>query len=569
MKRSVAPALVAIAALALPAVAWSHAALLKTTPAASVVVSSPPKSIAMVFSEAVEPRFAIVSVTDAGAHQFAAGPARRSPSNVDELDVPLKPMREGWYLVVWRVISADGHPVRGAYTFAVGPNQGPAPQFVIPTLSETAATPSLITARWVMFIALLAALGLFVLRIGIARPLVTRVAGTRLRAVSVAFWVALTIALVATPVYLLMATAQFALRSFWSFGALIPLVRVSAFGRGYLDLELVLALFGVAAGVALWLDRPERPQRSIASLLALCGATLAGGAVLLVPGIAGHAGQTSPRALALTLDWLHLCAAALWIGGLIGLLVLWRSLAVAQRVAGLVVAVPRFSNVAFVSVAALLGSGIAASLLRLPTLASLWDTSYGKTIVVKALLLAGAMLVGAVNLLRTTPRLQAATTEPTAVVLLRRLVAGEVVLLSGAVAAAAVLSSLPPPPKALADLGQVSAHTGPGPVTTAVERNGYRVELRVSPNRAAVPNDFAVQLTRDGTPVRGADVVATFTMLDMEMPAQSYRLSESKPGLYGHSAPALVMVGRWGLSFDIRPRGAQPFTVLFLDRANG
>jgi copper transport protein len=569
MKRSLAPALVAAAALALPAVAWSHAALLKTTPAASVVVSSPPKSIAMVFSEAVEPRFAIVSVTDAGAHQLAAGPARRSSSNVDELDVALKPMREGWYLVVWRVISADGHPVRGAYTFAVGPNQGPAPQFVIPTLSETAATPSLVTARWVMFIALLAALGLFVLRIAIARPLVTRVAGTQLRAVSIAFWIALAIALVATPVYVLMATAQFALRSFWSFGALIPLVRVSAFGRGYLDLELVLGLFGVAAGVALWLDRPERAQRSIAALLALCGATLAGGAALLVPGVAGHAGQTSPRSLALTLDWLHLGAAALWIGGLIGLLVLWRSLAVAQRVAGLVVAVPRFSNVAFVSVAALLGSGIAASLLRLPTLASLWDTSYGKTIVVKALLLAGAMLVGAVNLLRTTPRLQAATTGPAAVILLRRLVAGEVVLLSGAVAAAAVLSSLPPPPKALADLGQVSAHTGPGPVATVVERNGYRVELRVSPNRAAAPNDFAVQLTRNGAPVRGAEVVATFTMLDMEMPATSYRLSESKPGLYAHSASALVMVGRWGLSFEIRPRGAQPFTILFLDRANG
>jgi copper transport protein len=574
MKRSVAPVLVAVVALALPAVAWSHAALLKTVPAASVVVSSPPKTAALVFSEAVEPRFAIISVTDAAAHQFAAGPARRSASNVDELDVPLKPMREGWYLVVWRVISADGHPVRGAYTFAVGPNQGPAPQFKIPTLSETAATPSLVTARWVMFLSLLAALGLFVLRIAIARPLVSRVSGTRLREVSVAFWIALAVALVATPVYLLMATAQFALRSFWSFGALIPLLRVSAFGRGYLDLELVLLLFGVSAAVALWLDRPERAQRSIASLLSLCGAALAGGAALLVPGVAGHAGQTSPRALALTLDWLHLCAAALWIGGLVGLLVLWRSLPVAQRVAGLVVAVPRFSNVAFVSVAALLGSGIGASVLRLPTLASLWDTSYGKAIIVKALLLAGAMLVGAVNLLRTTPRLQATATEPSigpgATVLLRRLVAGEVVLLSGAVLAAAVLSSLAPPPKALGDLGQVSAHTGPGPVARVVERGAYRVELRVSPNRAAVPNDFSVRLTKNGVPVRGAEVVATFTMLDMEMPAQSYRLAESKPGVYARAAtPALVMVGHWGLSFDVRPRGAQPFTVLFLDRANG
>jgi len=573
MKRIVVPALVAAAALALPAVAWSHAALLKTVPAASGVVSSPPKTAALVFSEAVEPRFAIISVTDAAAHQLAAGPAQRSSSNVDELDIPLKPMREGWYLVVWRVISADGHPVRGAYTFAVGPNQGPAPQFTIPTLSETAATPSLVTARWIMFISLLAALGLFAFRIAIARPLVSRVAGTRLRAVSIAFWIAYAVALVATPVYVLMATAQFALRSFWSFGALVPLLRVSAFGRGYLDLELVLLLFGVAAAVALWLDRPERAQRSIGALLALCGVTLAGGAALLVPGVAGHAGQTSPRALALALDWLHLLAASLWIGGLIGLLVLWRSLTVGQRVAGLVAVVPRFSNVAFLSVAGLLGSGIAASVLRLPTLASLWDTSFGKTIIVKALLLAGAMLIGAVNLLRTTPRLQAAMAEPSvgpgAASLLRRLVTGEVILLSGAVAAAAVLSSLPPPPKALAGLGQVSAHIGPGPVTSVVERSGYRVELRVSPNRAAVPNDFAVRITRNGAPIRGAEVVATFTMLDMEMPAQSYRLSESAAGTYAHSAPVLVMVGHWGLSFDIRPRGAQPFTVLLLDRANG
>ena len=573
MRRLSATALVAGAALALPAAAWSHAALLKTVPAASVVVSSPPKTVGLVFSEAVEPRFAIVSVTDAAARQVAAGPATRSASNVDELDVPLKALREGWYLVVWRVISADGHPVRGAYTFAVGPNAGPAPQFQIPTLSETAATPTLVTARWVVFLSMLAALGLFAMRVAIARPLVRRVAETRLRAVSVAFWVVLAVALVATPTYALLATAQFALRSFWSFGALIPLLHASAFGRGYLDLEVVLLLFGAAAGVALWLDRPDREQRSVASLLSLCGAGLAAGAALLVPGAAGHAGQTAPRALALVLDWVHLGAAAVWIGGLVGLLVLWRSLPAAQRIAGLIVCVPRFSNVAFISVGALLASGISASILQLPTLASLWQTSYGKTIVVKAVLLAGAMAVGAVNLRRTTPRLRTGASEPSigpgAAVLLRRLVAGEIVLLAGAVAGAALLSSLPPPPRALASLGHVSARTGPGPVDGVVEQEGYRVELHVTPNRAAVPNDFAVYLTRGGAPVLGADVVATFSMLDMAMPSQSYRLSETTPGVYAHTAAALVMVGHWGLSFEVRPPRGKPFTVFLLDRANG
>ena len=57
-------------------------------------------------------------------------------------------------------------------------------------------------------------------------------------------------------------------------------------------------LFGLAALVSIKLDRPDREQRSVAELLALTGALLAGAAMLVVPGLAGHAGQTSPAALA-------------------------------------------------------------------------------------------------------------------------------------------------------------------------------------------------------------------------------------------------------------------------------
>jgi copper transport protein len=69
--------------------------------------------------------------------------------------------------------------------------------------------------------------------------------------------------------------------------------------------------------------------------------------------------------------------------------------------------------------------------------------------------------------------------------------------------------------------------------------------------------------------VTGATVIGTFTMLDMEMPSQGYKFDETAPGTYSHSGPALVMVGHWGLSFDVEPPGAQPFTVVFVDRANG
>jgi len=574
MKRALLIVLAAAAAsLALPAAARAHAALLQTTPVASKIVNAPPKQVSLRYSEAVEPRFAIVSVTNVAGGKETAGAPSRSPSNADTLVVPLKQLYEGWYLVYWRVISVDGHPVRGAFTFAVGPNAGPAPQFVIPSISETAATPRLVAARWLAFLSIMAAIGLFVLRIAVARPLVSRVAGTRLRSVTIAFGAAAVLGLLVIPIYVLLSTAEFALRSFWSFGALFRLVRVSAFGRGWLDLELVFALFAGAAAIAIWLDRPERRQRSLAALIALFGALGAAAACLLVPGTVGHAGQTTPRGLSLAFDWFHLAAGSVWVGGLIGLVVLAASLPAARRVAALIVCVPRFSNTAFVAVLVLIGAGTGSAVQHLPTLASLWQTSYGKALLVKIALLAAALLLASVNLLRTVPRFKASARRPElgapAASLLRRLVAGESLLVAGAVLAAAVLSSLAPPSKALASVGGAKAHVGPGAVNKVVDENGYRLAIRVSPNRAAVPNSFQVAISRGGKPVRKADVTVDFAMLDMEMGQQAYHLSETAPGTYGHAAPALVMVGHWGLSFQITPPGEKPFTVLLVDKANG
>ena len=571
--RSALVLIAAVAALALPAAASAHAVLVRTTPTASVVVNSPPPVVLLKYSEPVEPRFAAISVTDAAGNRQTAGTPRRSADDPTTLVVPLKRVAQGWYLVYWRVISADGHPVRGAFTFAVGPNPGPAPEFPIPSLSETAATPRLIAARSVAFVAVMAAIGLFILRIVTARPVVRRVSETNLRAVTIAFGVAAAIGLVAIPVYVDMATAQFALRSSFDLGDLVPLLRESAFGRGFLDLELVFALFVLAGSLAIWIDQPQREQRSIAELLAVSGAFLAAAATLVIPGISGHAGYTSPRGVTLPFDWLHLTAGSLWVGGLIGLLVLWRSFPVARRVAGLVVCVPRFSNTAFVSVVALVTSGVVAAIIQLPTLSSLWETSYGQTLLVKIGLLSVAILLAAVNLLRTRPRLAAYEVRPElapgAAVLLRRLVAAEAFLVVSAVVAAAVLTSLPPPAKALASTGNASARVGPGPVTEVVTKNGYKLEFHVQPNRAAVPNTFSVRVTRGGKPVRNASVITKFTMLDMEMGDQTEQFREVSPGLYQRATPALVMVGHWGLSYEVTPPGAAPFTVLLVDRATG
>jgi copper transport protein len=563
-----------VALLALPSAAAAHAYLVKTVPAASVVLNSPPPDIQLTYDEAVEPKFAIISVTNAAGQQETTGLPQRSEANPDTLVVPLRPhLPPGWYLIYWRAISVDGHPVQGAFTYAVGPNPGPAPEFRVPSIAASATTLNLLIARWVMLVSVMSAIGLFVLRLLIARPLVGRVRGTSLRGVSVAFVVASIVGLIAIPVYLDFATANDSLRSVFDVTALVPLFSVTAFGRAILKLELCFALFSIAAWVAVWVDRPERERRSIAELGSITGALLAAAAVLIVPGAAGHAAQTSPRGLTLGFDWFHLAAGSIWFGGLIGLLVIWAGLGARNRVDGLAVVVPRFSNVALTSVIVLAATGVGESIEHLPAINALWDTGFGVAILVKTGLLLVTVLIASGNLLRSKPGLVAAEAHPElgarSAGLLRRLMSGEVLVVLAIVFAAAVLTSLSPPPPAFALQNSAVAEVGPGRVVKTVMRNGYVLQVLVSPNKAAAPDSFALRITKNGRPVRGANVTLTFNHTEMEMPQQEYQLKETQPGVYSRSAPALVMVGKWALDFQIAPNGAPAFSALILDQANG
>jgi copper transport protein len=334
----------------------------------------------------------------------------------------------------------------------------------------------------------------------------------------------------------------------------------------------------VAAWVALLVDRPDRRSRSLAEILAQTGALLAAAAALVLPGAVGHAGQTSPRGLSVPVDWLHLIAGSVWLGGLIGLLVLWFTAGSRRRVAALSVVVPRFSTVALGSVALLLTTGTIATIDHMPALDALWDTGYGVAILVKIAILLVAMAVAAGNLLSTRPRLAAAgggsgpgdgVDGAKAASLLRRLVAVEVVLVAGAVFVAALLSSLAPPPPAFAKQNAALASVGPGRVAETIKRAGYQLQVLVSPNKAAAPDSFALRITKGGQPVRHADVTLTFNHTEMQMPQQQYQLTETRPGVYSRRAPALIMVGKWALAFNVSPPGGPSFTALIIDEANG
>jgi copper transport protein len=110
---------VALVGLAGPAAA--HARLVTTEPAASAVLTAPPRTIVLRFDEQVEPTLGGIRLYDAQERPIDVGPTHRLAGDQSAVTADvLGDMADGTYVVVWRVTSADSHPVEGAFTFAVG-----------------------------------------------------------------------------------------------------------------------------------------------------------------------------------------------------------------------------------------------------------------------------------------------------------------------------------------------------------------------------------------------------------------------------------------------------------------
>ena len=265
----------------------------------------------------------------------------------------------------------------------------------------------------------------------------------------------------------------------------------------------------LAAGVALWVDRPEREQRSIAELLATGGALAAAAAVLLVPGAAGHAAQTAPRG-ALARARLDPPRGRLDLARRADrparALARAAGRAARARASSSPCRASRTSRSSRCCCCSAPGSG-RASIAPADARVALGDE----------LRQDDAREDRARSRRRSrSPRSTCCARSPRArgrEPRRRRVAAAPARRRRGRcssparVVAAALLSSFPPPAKALAQEGGALARVGPGPRRDGRERNGYTLAARgrAEPRRGA-ERVRAARSRRDGKPVRGADV---------------------------------------------------------------
>ena len=100
---------VAAAGSALPSLASAHAYLVRTVPAASGVLDTAPRDVALTYDEAVEPRFAIISVTNAEGRQETTAPKCFSPIRNSVWQDPSQPVKSANSLAVaFCLTSSDG-----------------------------------------------------------------------------------------------------------------------------------------------------------------------------------------------------------------------------------------------------------------------------------------------------------------------------------------------------------------------------------------------------------------------------------------------------------------------------
>lgn len=511
--------------------ASAHAQLISTDPASGQRLGRAPSAVTLRFSEPVTFDTGYLRVFDAAGRRVDSGTPEHPGGDPTAMAVPLAGgLADGGYIVSWQVVSADSHPVGGAYSFAVGTGA-----LLTPAATQRGGVVNrtvqwvFVVTRWVGFT------GLVLLGGAVFLTVCWRAGRTEQRPRALV-WTGWGAVAGSTALGLLLEGTYGAgtgLSRLASPSLLVDTLRTT-YGR-VLSIRLVL-LAALAVLLARLLREPasSRWREDLAAVVGL--------GVLATYGGAGHAVTGIQAPLALLADTTHLAAMAGWLGGLVLI-----AACLLRRADAMTGALPRFSRLAMVAVALLVVTGTYRSWRDIGSWPALLGTPYGRIVMVKIVLLAGLVLFGNASR-RWVRRLAAARAgsstvdAPAPVALLRKSVGAELVLATVVLGFTAVLVAEPP---------ARASFSRPADTTVALP-SGDRVRVTVTPARAG-PNEVELDVLGSGGQPRGAvSVDASARLPGTEYDRLPVSLVRLGPGHYAASAVVLPAVGHWQLELTVR-----------------
>jgi len=514
--------------------AAAHAALLSSDPVPGARFDQAPAEVRLTFSEPVSA--ATVTVLDGNGSSVTAGTAEFADPAHRQVTSPLQPaLPTGVYVVSWRVVSADSHPVSGAFSFGVGV-AAPAESTVSGTSDSRVASSARATLHWVGFAGVAVAFG------GLAFLLLVWPAGRRRRTPRLTVLAGMTAALLASIGQLLVQapyTGQSLARTINSEFGYVVLARIGLLAVG---LPLIAALLGRARAprpgeplaTQAAADSPDaaRPGPTPPAAIALAAAVLAVATLATWP-LTGHARTGDPVWLAVGSDTVHLGAVAVWLGGVVMLVV--AVLRGGANRADVLPIVARFSPLALGCIVVIVISGTYQGWREVGTAPALLDTRYGLLLTAKIALF--AVIIG----LGVAARQWIRGRWGTAPAGLRRSVGLEVTVAALILALTSVLTATPP-----------ARSTYSTPLHTTVAAGSYRLEVSVEPARVGANTVQVLIRTPDGVPVDAPEVRLRIMLADPAvgpLPIAAHRVAAGEFVAHDASFP---FPGHWRLGIGVR-----------------
>ncbi len=501
--------------------ALAHAQLDSTTPAQGVTVATAPARVTLTFSENIGISQGYVRVTDAKGDRVDTGTASVSGPTAA---VALRPgLPDGGYLVSWRVISADSHPVAGSFGFAVGTGTAPIGAAGGSAPEPGGATQLYDAVRSLGYGAIAVLLG------GILFFTVAWPAGRDYPRARRLIWIGWWATLATTVLSALLQGIYAAGKSLPHLvdPSLIADTAGTTIGRMFL-LRLV------AVAVFAWVLRRELDSTRATAKV---GAVALGAGIVTAASVAasGHAAAGTQVPLALVINTVHVAAMSAWIGGLVMLTAVVLPLAWASEVTA---ALPRFSRLALACVATLVATGVYQSWREVGTLPAFWHTGYGqlltaKIIAVVVVIALAALSRGFVQRRAGEVTEDAGTRRPLMVT-----VAAELVIAAAILSLTAVFVAKQPAREAY----------DPAVVRTTALATAGRVTVRVDAPRVGSDVVTLSLVDTAGAPLKLQDLSLTALEEAKGLGPIGIPVTNISPGHWRTSVGAITLAGSWTLT---------------------
>lgn len=527
-----------------PKVALAHAFVIESTPAENEILSTSPSSIRIQFNESLQNGFHSIIVLDSLGKKV---PLQKSQINKENQSIIgtkiIKKLPKGSYTMQWKVVSADGHPVQGVIPFSIGTSHNSLSMVKAET-SNYIPKSDMIFLRWLLFSSLALYIGGIIFNLFVYQARQDEVFQSIRSWSKKVIWLSLLGMFISLLLNLPLQTKIDAGVS-WSEAFNVDLLTETLKQTSFGFMWVIQMACIVGLSITTYFASRNKSFYSYKNG-ALC--ILFFIALLITKSLTSHAAVSTHKIMAVSMDFLHLLAASIWIGTLFYLVFL---LPKRRKTAMDPIEkdsywhiINRFSFLAIGATALILLTGIYGSLLYVPTFYSLFHTYYGKALIGKVLLFLMMLILGGFHYMKSKKRGNKDLTRTITV----EFGIGLVVMM-----VAAILTNLP------------TSMSSPGPFKqTIVLDNGDTATLQISPNIAGV-NAFKVVLkdSRGKSVTDVEKVQLTFTSLNTELDASNIDVPKQRQGVFQTKGMYINIAGKWKITVHLLTTSLDSYDIDF------